>query len=195
MKITHYIQVSLISGEISEGDRAFFGQEAEDSFPGSDWVGVFLNQHGEVVAVDTSLHGLCLGSECHSGNAFKESLRQLVPFLKSEDSNAWLFGLSNSADSDSILQCELPDGVSVGFMWNGDARDLEASLQDEAGDEWEDELSSFDEMFRDGQIIGIGKKDIFEMSWNISNLTELEANRGDGNWQRSNEFCFVVRSY
>ena len=195
MQITHYIQVSFISGEISAGDRAFFGQEAKDSFPGSDWAGVFLNQQGEVVAADSSLHGMCLGSDCVSGSAFQESLKQLVPFLNSDDSNAWLFGLSNSAESDSILQCELPDGVSVGFTWSGDARDLEASLQDEVGDEWEDELSSFDEMFQDGRIIGIGKKDIFEMSWRVSDLTELEANRGDGNWQRTNEFCFVVRSY
>jgi hypothetical protein len=195
MKITHYITVTLITGKISQNDRRLFGQGSADSFPGSDWAGVFLNSQGEVVGADSSLRGMSFGSDCVAGSAFQESLKQLVPFLSFKDSNEWLFGLSNSVEADSILQYELPEGVSVGFTWSGDARDLEASLQDEVGDEWEDELSSFDEMFQDGRIIGIGKKDIFETTWNVSDLAGLEDKRGDGDWQRTNEFCFIVRSY
>ncbi|CAM8657962.1 Zinc-ribbon domain containing protein [Oxalobacteraceae bacterium] len=193
MKITHYINVALITGDIVENDCRFFGQDADDAFPASNWAGVFLNGEGEIIAVDSNLCNMSLSLNCVSDSSFIKALEQIVPFRSAKQSIEWLFDLSTSAKHDSILQADLPRGVSVSFTWDGDARDLETSLQNESDDEWEAKLSSFNEMFKDGRIIGIGRKNIYEMNWDVVDVAELEDKRGEGDWQRINEFCFIIR--
>lgn len=191
--VVKVVSVSLLTEGIKTVESSF-GEEAENAFPESPNITVFFDPDDKIVGLlyqmtDPVFQGAVFSE--HLGDEDAPKFEKFAPFLSAEESLAWLFNPNDMPVSDEFLP-EEQDGISVGFTWSGDARDLERSLMEEEPDLWEDELGAFKAMLSDDDTVAIGWKCVRECDWSVDSAAGISERFYDAQWDVLDEGCFVI---
>lgn len=189
MDIKKVITVCVLSDKLSDyADK--FGSRAESSFPDSPHFTIFFDENDTPVGFGKNEFALTTIEEAIKN----KDLIKLAPFLTPEQTFAWFFSVDETNVSDMTIPSEITK-LSVGFNWNGDATNLENSLQEEVEDDWESELENFNGLLISKDTLAIGWKYVRNCDWVINSSEDLNHYYADANWDVDGEGCFVIVKY
>ncbi|NBW41870.1 hypothetical protein EBR25_12850 [bacterium] len=195
-KVVKVVSVSLLTERIKTVESSF-GEQAENAFPESPDITVCFDRDDKIVGLlyqmtDPVYQGAVFAERLGDEDVLK--FEKFAPFLSAEESLAWLFNPNDTPVSEEFLP-EGQDGISVGFTWSGDARDLERSLMEEEPEVWEKELGTFKAMLSDDDTLSIGWKCVRECDWSVDSAADISERFYDAQWDVLDEGCFVIVRY